>query len=872
VCVILVAELVAPFTSFALIRRGRDASWTVAEWRELCDGSSRRRTVFRPYILPNQIYGQSIELARGFSCCIFAPASIFSFNITCPAGRLARRTKCSLGTTPVMPLQAVNISPSDMVSTVTVFIRAARSATTVQEVFDAACRAVWDMVADCCVTLWMYDEKKRVACRAFSSPNLNGRHTHFESCVREGHDIVEFFHKKDFENDSGFVASRHLGVTACQESRGMAFLRLQTFDGLSLLVSACVPEGLRSASFVFHRECFRLLGQGLVHAIERIRLTNERELLSRIAKVAVKGASREVFFQQVAKHIAGAFHSLGCSIFVYDQYRDLLVLGGTTGLFHRDGEFGSETREYTYSELNALTYKRGDGITGWVFETKEIVRLFDANDKAEAASTSPPIHPLFKSAEYPSKNGEPRPCLAAPIFIDASKKEGFVGVIRLHGKQANTCYLPSDERKLRDVSEELAHAIVHWYTEIDIRECLQSHEEILDRLSPQLKASNCFRSSLQVIADQTKRLLKGCASTILLKVPGKDELEIAFDSSDRVRLPKPNIRIPFSKGICGQCATTRETVVEPDVRSQGSRFYDMSDLQVGLLNDVRSEACSPILYRGELLGVLNVDSNEKDGFKIGDTRVRLLERLASQAAFLITSSFDTGTFLSAQAMLHHFLGHLGNLSAQVSTIGHPSISDPQIGSDVKRVKESIATSTLFWSQIQQGQIIKRPLNRRASESVCINDYIQSICPLLEQGSKEVEFTYEMAPDLDGACGSIAVDTLQLLFVLSNLISNAIDASLPKGKIVVKTELDVHNEQVVISVRDYGGGIAPTDMNRIYNESFTTKGGGHGGGGLILVCELVANLGGVVLPVLSIEGEGTVFAFSFPCPKPFLESE
>ena len=80
-------------------------------------------------------------------------------------------------------------------------------------------------------------------------------------------------------------------------------------------------------------------------------------------------------------------------------------------------------------------------------------------------------------------------------------------------------------------------------------------------------------------------------------------------------------RIPFSRGVCGAAATTRQTQRVPDVHA----FPD----HIACSSSTRSEIVVPICApTGVVLGVLDVDSDEPDAF--GDADQALLEALCAQ--------------------------------------------------------------------------------------------------------------------------------------------------------------------------------------------------------------------------------------------------
>ena len=67
------------------------------------------------------------------------------------------------------------------------------------------------------------------------------------------------------------------------------------------------------------------------------------------------------------------------------------------------------------------------------------------------------------------------------------------------------------------------------------------------------------------------------------------------------------IRIPFDKGVCGACATRRESIIVPDVHAfPGHIACDSRS---------NSEIVTPVFdANGELVAVLDVDSTQFDAF------------------------------------------------------------------------------------------------------------------------------------------------------------------------------------------------------------------------------------------------------------------
>jgi GAF domain-containing protein len=86
--------------------------------------------------------------------------------------------------------------------------------------------------------------------------------------------------------------------------------------------------------------------------------------------------------------------------------------------------------------------------------------------------------------------------------------------------------------------------------------------------------------------------------------------------------PSPHTRIPLGRGICGAAAAEKTTIVVDDVNAD-PRYLACSI-------DTRSEIVVPIMLDGEVLGELDIDSDQLAAFDGNDRE--LLERIAALLA------------------------------------------------------------------------------------------------------------------------------------------------------------------------------------------------------------------------------------------------
>jgi len=86
--------------------------------------------------------------------------------------------------------------------------------------------------------------------------------------------------------------------------------------------------------------------------------------------------------------------------------------------------------------------------------------------------------------------------------------------------------------------------------------------------------------------------------------------------------PSPHTRIPLNRGICGAAASQKATIIVDDVNS------DPRYLACSL--ETKSEIVVPIMRGAEVLGEIDIDSDQRAAFDAADRQ--LLERVAAAIA------------------------------------------------------------------------------------------------------------------------------------------------------------------------------------------------------------------------------------------------
>ena len=109
---------------------------------------------------------------------------------------------------------------------------------------------------------------------------------------------------------------------------------------------------------------------------------------------------------------------------------------------------------------------------------------------------------------------------------------------------------------------------------------------------------------------------------------------------------------------------------------------------------------------------------------------------------------------------------------------------------------------------------------------------------------------------------ILLDREKIKIALLNIIINGLEAMQP-GTGVLKVSAELRNGSVVALISDNGKGIAPEDIEKLFDPFYTDKPGGMGLG--LTSTKNILNSHNAEVEVMSAIGEGTTFCISFKLP-------
>ena len=202
--------------------------------------------------------------------------------------------------------------------------------------------------------------------------------------------------------------------------------------------------------------------------------------------------------------------------------------------------------------------------------------------------------------------------------------ERIVGVLDV---QSNQLYAFSDDnlRTLQILADQLAIAVVNSELFAETQEHLAQHR-LLHHITTTAASGTTLDEALQSAVNGLQVTLGGDRVAILLADREKKVLEVkaAVGYAGNVF----DLRIPIGSGITGWAAAHRKTLRINNVL-QDTRYIEAS-------SNTRSEMAIPLLYRSELLGVLNVESEQLSAYAENDEE--LLGTLGGSLAAIIANA------------------------------------------------------------------------------------------------------------------------------------------------------------------------------------------------------------------------------------------
>lgn len=271
------------------------------------------------------------------------------------------------------------------------------------------------------------------------------------------------------------------------------------------------------------------------------------------------------------------------------------------------------------------------------------------------------------------------------------------------------------------------------------------------------------------------------------------------------------------------------------------------------------DTAAPIVDdRGSLLGGVLVFRDVTEQKRL-EHRLEVAERMASLGTMAAGIAHELNNPLAAV---------MGNVSFALqelqSTLGEAKVQadlSPRLQQCVVALEDAAGASERLRKIIATMRAV---VSRRTNETVVLD-----VPALIELALMLSQATIHRKAKLVRAYGTtprVDVDETRLVQVFANLLGNAADAIAEgrpdENEIRISTYTD-DSGRAIIEVRDTGHGIRQSEMARIFDPFFSTKGVGGGLGLGLSVCHSYVTAAGGDIGVESQLGTGTVFRVALP---------
>ena len=263
------------------------------------------------------------------------------------------------------------------------------------------------------------------------------------------------------------------------------------------------------------------------------------------------------------------------------------------------------------------------GLVGWVRDHKKPLLVSDFTREMDRL----PARPIYESAS------PPRSALFLPLISGGRA----IGIVAAQSQRANH-FSDQDMRRLTILANQAAAAIAN--AQLFVQERTRAaHLALVSRIAQQVNAAEDLEELLEQVVNLTCSTFGFHPVTVFGIDPVTNEIVVQACSvselNPRAMQPAPGdrsspLRLPMGQGIVGTAVATRRTVVANSAEDDRLLRLTNGLPPPGLSFNTQAEIAIPLIVNNELLGVLDVQSEQIGAF--GETEQIVLEALAAEVA------------------------------------------------------------------------------------------------------------------------------------------------------------------------------------------------------------------------------------------------
>ncbi|NLI83275.1 MAG: response regulator [Deltaproteobacteria bacterium] len=538
-------------------------------------------------------------------------------------------------------------------------------------------------------------------------------------------------------------------------------------------------------------------------------------IIQRCAELLPLSAGVQQVCGELVKIVIEETNFENCSIVLWNGERQSLCLSAAYGL---DDLLGGRFRQ-NYNPM--LTFSRGEGIAGQVFQTRSPIFIENTTKQAFPLVRNATIRPTALACLPLMDLGVMNISARRPCKFPPQLRRNWELVSRVIGHLLVSIHLHEQFRRVERPSEDVVPLEPHLLVQNSRNDCRSS--SFLEKALERMPLGVC-------ILDAEGRVVRINESVEKLQGKGSGEM---LGRSPAVLFKDSGV---FESLLARAAKTGQEELSDAQLINAESDIY-LADVHLVRLGDQESDL-------GGYLLVIN-DTTKKKAFA---EKILQTEKLAALGTMAGGVAHDFNNLLMAI---------LGNIQLVL-----PALEDEEVRRRLLNVEKAVHDGAHTVRRLQKFTERERE-NKSQSSAVDVNEAIRDVVELtrprwkdsLQRQGHIIEFEMDMEPNC-----LAAIHASDFREVLTNLLFNAIEAMPEGGKITLRTE--ALKDRIVVQVGDTGIGMTEEVMSRIFDPYYTTKGVGNSGLGLSVSWSLVVRAGGEIF-VKSKPGKGSVFFIKLP---------
>ncbi|MGE5187031.1 MAG: GAF domain-containing protein [Acidobacteriota bacterium] len=484
----------------------------------------------------------------------------------------------------------------------------------------------------------------------------------------------------------------------------------------------------------------------------------------------------------------------------------------------------------------------GEGIAGWVAQTREIVNIPDAYADQR-----------FQPAVDLKSGYRTRSILGVPMV---GAQGGLVGVVQVLNK-ADGPFTTADEELMTALASQAAIAIenARLYTSLVVqnKELMDARRD-LERRQRELNALYEVEKELSHALDLDDLLSRILAQAITVLGGGAGSIALVeSDGSLRFRTVQgpaaPRLierTLPHGTGLLGWAIAHRTPLVIDDPSKDPRHAKDVAQ-EIGVVP--QHIMIAPLVDGEDVIGGIEIIDQRRtvrDGAPPwSDADLKLLVLIAAQAASAIvlarrrSEQSNRDRLASIGRMLAGLLHDLKTPMTIISGYAQLMAASDEAGQRDKYVEQIQRQFDLMAGMTREVLAFARGDTDLVVRKVYINRYVEELTTQLGAATAGRGIDFEVEARYDGIA---YFDEQKLLRVFHNLARNAIEAMPEGGRL--RVTVDKEGNELVWTVKDSGPGIPPELEGRLFDLFATGKKGGTGLG-LAIVKKIVDDHRGTV---------------------------